>query len=406
MSQRLPFIFILLTLVIDAIGFGLIMPMMPSLIKEVSGGDLAYAAIWGGILSTGFGLMQFLFAPLLGNLSDSFGRRPILLISLGILAIDYLIMAVAGSLWLLFIGRLVGGITSATHSTANAYVADISTPEKKAANFGLVHAAFGFGFIFGPTLGGVLSTYGPRVPFYVAAALAGMNFVFGYFILPETVTDRIRRPFELKRANPVAGFRSIGKFAGLRALMLVTFLYEVAFFVYPAVWAYFTQAKFNWSPQMVGLSLTIFGVSMVVMQGVVIRPVLARLGEEKTVLFGLMVGAFSLGGIALVPYGWMIMVLTPLAALGSVTSPAIMGIMSRTVDENQQGELQGLTMSINSLGLLLSPILMTMTFSYFSSATTAIYQPGAPFLLAMSLMLLSLLVFILSRRAPSVPPQA
>jgi DHA1 family tetracycline resistance protein-like MFS transporter len=396
----LPFIFILLTLVIDAIGFGLIMPMMPTLIKDVSGGDLAYAAIWGGILSTGFGLMQFLFSPLLGNLSDSYGRRPILLISLGVLAVDYLIMAIAGSLWLLFIGRLVGGITSATHSTANAYVADISSPENKAANFGLVSAAFGFGFVFGPTLGGVLSTFGPRVPFYVAAALAGMNFIFGYFILPETVTDRIRRPFELGRANPVAAFRSIGQFTGLRALMLVTFLYQVAFFVYPAVWAYFTQAKFGWSAQMVGLSLTIFGLSMAIMQGLVIRPVLARLGEERTVFFGLIVGALSLGGIALVPYGWLVMALTPLAALGAVTSPAIMGIMSRAVDENQQGELQGLTMSINSLGLLLSPVLMTMTFSYFSSVDAPIYQPGAPFILAMSLMLMSLLVFVITRRTP------
>lgn len=389
----------MLTLVIDAIGFGLIMPMMPTLIQDVSGGDLAHAAIWGGILSTAFGLMQFLFSPLLGNLSDSFGRRPILLISLGVLAVDYLIMAVAGSLWLLFIGRIIGGITSATHSTANAFVADISTPEKKAANFGLVSAAFGFGFVFGPTLGGLLSTFGPRVPFYVAAALAGANMVFGYFILPETVTKDLRRKFEWKRANPLGAFLAIGQFSGLRALMLVTFIYQLAFFVYPAVWAFYTQEKFDWNPQMVGISLTVFGISMAIMQGVVIRPLLTRLGEGRTAMLGMSAAALSLGGIAIAPQGWIIIALTPLAALGSITSPAIMGLMSRGVSDQQQGELQGLITSLSSLGLLLSPLLMTQTFAYFTATTAPAYLPGAPFFLASSLMLLALIVFIVARRA-------
>lgn len=398
MSNRLPFIFILITIVLDAVGFGLIMPLMPSLIRDVSGGDLAYAAIWGGVLTTGFALMQFLFSPLLGNLSDRYGRRPILLISLAILSIDYLIMAVAGSMWLLFFGRILGGITSATHSTANAFVADISAPEKKASNFGLVSAAFGFGFVFGPSLGGLLATFGPRVPFYVAAGLAGANAIFGYFILPETVTDSIRRPFEWKRSNPISAFKVMSKFSGLRTLFFVMFAYQVAFFVYPSVWAYFTQEKFGWGPQFVGYSLTVFGIAMAVTQGVLIRPVLARIGEEKTALLSLLIGAASLMGIALVPSGWLIIALTPFAALGAIAAPALMGLMSREVRDNQQGELQGLITSINAIALLLSPLVMTQLFSFFSRPSAPIYMPSAPFLLASGLMVVGVVVLFSYRK--------
>lgn len=398
MNTRLPFVFILITIVLDAVGFGLIMPLMPTLIQDVSGGDLAHAAIWGGILTTAFALMQFLFSPLLGNLSDSYGRRPVLLISLAILTIDYLIMAVAGTIWLLFFGRILGGITSATHSTANAFVADISAPEKKAANFGLVSAAFGFGFVFGPSLGGLLAGFGPRVPFYVAAALAGANAIFGYFILPETVTESIRRPFEWRRSNPVGAFKAMSQFTGLRMLFLVMFAYQVAFFVYPSVWAYFTQEKFGWGPQFIGYSLTVFGLAMAITQGVLIRPILARFGEEKTALVSLLIGAMSLAGIALVPSGWLVMVLTPLAALGAIAAPALMGIMSREVSVKQQGELQGLITSINAVALLLSPLVMTQLFSLFSKPNAPIYLPSAPFLLASGLMAIGLLILSLHKR--------
>ncbi len=260
MKTRLPILFILITLVIDAMGIGLIMPVMPDLIRDLQGVDLASAALWGGIMAASFAVMQFLFSPTIGSLSDRFGRRRVLLVSLFFMALDYLVMAVAGTIWLLLAGRIVGGITAATQSTATAYIADISTAKDKAKNFGLVSAAFGVGFILGPLIGGLLSTFGPRAPFYAAAALATANFTFGYFILPETVTDKIRRPFEWRRANPLGAFKHIARLPGLRALLLIHFLYSIAFFVYPSVWAYFTRERFGWDGLMVGYSLAAFGI--------------------------------------------------------------------------------------------------------------------------------------------------
>ena len=230
-NNKLPLIFILITVMIDSMGIGLIMPVMPDLIQEVRAADLGSAAVWGGVLATAFAVMQFLFGPTLGNLSDRFGRRPVLLIALLVMALDYLVMALAASIWLLLLGRIVGGITAATHSTASAYVADISAPRDKAANFGLIGAAFGLGFVIGPLMGGVLGEWGTRAPFWAAAGLAAANAVLGYFVLRETVTDSIRRPFEWARANPLGAFKSLGRFPGLGRLFAVFFLYQVAFFV-------------------------------------------------------------------------------------------------------------------------------------------------------------------------------
>ena len=279
-------IFILITVLLDAMGIGLIVPVMPDLIQEVNGAGLATAAIWGGILTTTFAAMQFLFGPLVGSLSDRYGRRPILLISLLVMALDYIVMAVAGTIWLLFLGRIVGGITAATQSTANAYMADISKPEDKAANFGLIGAAFGMGFVFGPVIGGLLAEFGTRAPFYAAAALAAANGVFGYFVLKETVDDRIRRNFEWRRANPFGVLKHFRALPGLLPLLSVYFLYQLAFGVYPAVWSYFTIAKFDWSPGMIGLSLGLFGISLAVVQGGLIRPTIRILGERGAVVYG------------------------------------------------------------------------------------------------------------------------
>jgi len=399
MTNRLPILFILTTLVIDAMGIGLIMPVMPDLIREVHGGDLASAAIWGGILSTVFAVMQFLFSPAIGNLSDRFGRRSVLLISLFVMALDYLVMAVAGTIWLLLIGRIVGGVTAATQSTAAAFIADISKPNEKAANFGLMSAAFGIGFVLGPLFGGLLSTLGPRAPFYAAAALAAANFAFGYFILPETVTDTIRRPFEWRRANPFGAFRHIGRLPGLRGLLLVFFLYQIAFFVYPAIWAYFTQEQFGWDARMVGYSLAAFGISIAVVQGWLIRPILARLGEARTVTLGLFFNMAAFVGIGTITNGWVVLALTPLTAFGAIAGPALQGIMSRTADDNQQGELQGLLTSVGSVGMILSPLIMTQTFSYFSGSAAPFYMPGAPFILSMGLMAFCIPIFLGNRRA-------
>ncbi|MDJ0626858.1 MAG: TCR/Tet family MFS transporter [Rhodobacter sp.] len=399
MPRTLPIIFILITVVIDAMGIGLILPVMPDLIREVTGGDLASAAIWGGILSTVFAVMQFLFGPVVGNLSDRFGRRPVLLVALGVMALDYLVMALAGTIWLLLIGRIVGGITAATQSTANAFMADISKPEEKAANFGLIGAAFGIGFVIGPLLGGLLGEYGTRAPFYAAAVLAAANMVFGYFILPETVTDRIRRPFEWRRANPFGAFAYIGALPGVGRLIAMFFLYQVAFFVYPAIWAYFTRARFGWEPGMVGLSLASFGIAMAIVQGGLIRIVLARLGERFTVLYGLAFNFCAFLALALVTNGTLALILTPLTALGAVVTPALQGMMSRTVPDDAQGELQGVLTSAAAVSMIVSPLIMTQIFAAFTGGLAPVYLPGAPFLVSMLLMVACAAVFFARPRA-------
>ena len=394
MSNRLPVIFIFATLVIDAMGIGLIIPVMPSLIREVTGGDLANAAIWGGVLSTSFAVMQFLFGPAVGNLSDRFGRRPVLLYSMAAMAIDYVVMALAGSIWLLLAGRVFGGILAATQSTANAFMADISKPEDKAANFGLLGAAFGIGFVLGPLIGGVLAGFDTRAPFWAAAAIAGLNFALGYFVLPETVTDRIRRPFEWRRANPFGAFRYIGRLPGVGRLLLLFFLYEFAFFVFPAIWAYFSQARFGWSEGMVGVSLASFGIAIAVVQGLLMRPILARFGHRGTVIFGFSFNLASFLFLAVVTNGTLALIMTPLTALGAITTPALQAMASHKVGDDQQGELQGAITSIRSVAVILSPLAMTQTFAIFSGQG----YPSAPFLLSAAIMTLCIVVFVTRKR--------
>ena len=398
MQKRLPVIFILITVVIDSMGIGLIMPVMPALIQEVEGQGIGAAAVWGGILATIFAAMQFLFGPTVGNLSDRYGRRPVLIISLVIMAFDYVLMAVAHTIWLLIIGRIIGGITAATQSTSAAYMADISKPEEKAANFGLIGAAFGVGFVLGPLMGGALAEFGTRAPFWAAALLAAVNAVFGYYVLPETVTDRIRRPFEWRRANPLGAFRNIGALPGLKRLMLITFVYTIAFFVYPGVWAYFGAERFGWGPGMIGLSLGIFGIGIAIVQGLLIRPILNIIGERKAVILGLSIDVLAFVLLGFVTQGWIALALTPLTALGSIAGPALQGIMSRTASDDQQGELQGAVTSINAVATIVAPLLVTQTFWYFTAAENPIYLPGAPFLLSAVLTVGCIIVFMQTPR--------
>ena len=386
MKNRLPVFFIMFSVILDSMGIGLIMPVMPDLIREVGTLSLANAALWGAALTTIFAVMQFLCGPTIGSLSDRYGRRPVLLISLAVMAFDYILMAVAGTITLLIIGRIIGGITAATQSTAAAYMADISKPEDKAANFGLIGAAFGIGFVLGPLIGGLLATYGTRAPFYAAAALAAANFAFGYFILPETVTDKIRRPFSWKRANPIGAFKYIGQLPGLKKLLSIAFLYEVAFFVYPGVWAYYGIAQFGWGPGMIGVSLGAFGVSIALAQGLLIRPIIKAVGERSTVIIGLSISIGCFFVLGFLTNGWVAVALTPLSALGSIAQPALQGIMSRTAADDQQGELQGALSSIKAIATILSPMLVGQTFWYFTNDNAPVFAPGAPFLMSGMIM--------------------
>jgi DHA1 family tetracycline resistance protein-like MFS transporter len=398
-QSRLPLIFILLTVMIDSMGIGLIIPVMPDLIRDVGGGTLSEAAIWGGILTTSFAVMQFLFGPTLGSLSDRIGRRPVLLVSLGFLALDYLIMAVAGTIWLLLAGRVMGGITAATQSVAAAYVADISRPEEKAARFGLVGAAFGLGFVIGPLLGGLLAEFGTRAPFYAAAGLAAANMAFGFFVLPETLKPENRRAFAWRRANPLGALLALNALTEVRRPLLIFFVYSIAFWVYPSVWAFYTRASFGWDPAMVGLSLAGFGIALAVVQGGLIRVILRVLGDRGTVLYGLIFYTLVFGVFAFLTNGTAALILTPVSALGAVVTPALQGIMSRAVPDNAQGELQGVLASVNALSMVFSPLLMTQVFAAFTAPDAAVWFPGAPFLLSMGLMLLCLVIFFARQRS-------
>jgi len=397
--MRLPFVFVLTTVMIDAMGIGLVLPIMPQLIVEVQGGTLAEAAIWGGVLSTAFAAMQFVFGPILGNLSDAYGRRVVLLVSLGVMALDYVVMALAGSIWLLLLGRIVGGITAATHSTAAAFMADVSKPHEKAANFGLLGAAFGMGFVLGPVIGGVLSEYGTRAPFWAAAALSALTFVIGLMVMPETVTDKTRRAFSIRRANPVNALRVVASLPGIRPLLWVYFLYSVSIYVYPAIWSYFTTERFGWSPQMIGLSLGVYGIGMAAVQGGLIRPATRHLGERMTIVIGMVFELVSFGLLAFITNGTVALMLIPITAIGAVITPALQALMSRATPDTQQGELQGVLTSLHALSMVISPLVMTGVFAWFIRPETAIYLPGAPFLLALVLMLAGFALFLRSRPA-------
>ncbi len=398
MFTRLPVLVILATAVIDAMGIGLILPVMPDLIRGVTGGDLAQAAIWGGILSTVFAVMQFLCGPLLGSLSDRFGRRPVLLVSLAVMAADYVVMALAQTIWLLVLGRIVAGVTAATYATALAYMADISTPQEKARAFGVIGAGFGIGFVLGPVLGGVLAEFGTRAPFWAAAALAGMNALLGLVVLKETVTDATRRAFAWKRANPLGSLAALGRLPAVGKLLIVFFLYQVATAVYPVIWPYFTVQRFGWSPGMIGLSLAAYGVGFAIVQGALIAPTIRIFGNRRTVIIGLVIELVSFVFLGFVASGTLLLAMVPVFAFGAVGLPALQGILSRRVPDDTQGELQGLLSSLTSLATILAPLVMTQVFATFSGTDAPIYLPGAPFLLSAALMGLAIIVFLPTRK--------
>lgn len=401
-NPRLALAFILGTVTLDAIGIGVIFPVMPDLIREVTGLSLSQAALWGGTLATSFAVMQFLFGPLIGALSDRFGRRPVLLLSLVVMALDYLVMALASTIWLLLAARVVAGITAATFSTAAAYIADITPPEKRGSRFGLIGAGFGVGFVLGPLIGGLLAGIDTRAPFYVAAGLATANLIFGYFVLPETITEATRRPFSLARANPLGALRAVSRLPGVRLTLACFVILGIAMNVYPAVWAYYGQARFGWDNGMVGVSLAVYGVSFALGQALLVGPLIRRFGEHRAAHYGMWVNVITLAGLGLVVSPILALALTPVTALGGVVTPALQALASRSAPANAQGEVQGVLSSLNAIAMITSPLIMTSTFSHFTRPDAPIFAPGAPFLLASGLMLCCIALHVLG---PKIWPQ-
>jgi len=378
----------------DSVGFGIIIPVLPDLIMQISGENLGAAAQYGGWLMFAYAFMQFFFAPILGNLSDAYGRRPVLLLSMLVLSVNYLIMGFADSLVLLFVGRIISGIGASTMSTCNAYIADVTPVEERAQYFGLMGAAFGMGFIIGPVIGGFLGEYGARTPFIAAACLLFLNLIFGFLILPESLNKEDRRKFEFIRANPFATFTQLSKFKVVFGILGVMFILNLGHHVLPAIWSYYTIEQFDWTSREIGYSLGFIGTLMVFVQGVLIRIVIPKIGMRWAGIIGLTAAIVAFAGYAGASASWMMYAAMIPGALGGLAGPAMNGIASGQIGPTQQGELQGGIASMMSLTAILSPPIMTQTFGLFSGANAVIYFPGAPFLLAGILTVLALMLFI------------
>nr|WP_155126202.1 MFS transporter [Pseudovibrio flavus] len=387
--------FIGAVVLLNAIGAGLIIPVTPELVATLAHSNISDAAAWGGYIAAIYAVMQFLFGPAMGALSDRWGRRPILLISLAILALDYLVMTFAQSLWVLFTGRLLAGIASATYATAYASISDISQNGQRATRFGMVGALIGLGFVIGPAIGGLLATFGLRVPFYIAAVLLSLTLTYGLFYLPETLAKENRRPIEWKRANPIGAAAQVLKTPVLHWFFGALILFHFANFVYPAVWPYFTIEALNWTTTQVGLSLAIVGIGFSGVKGGLIRWAVPRHGEAKTALFGFAFGIVAMIGFAFASTTLSVVVLLPLSALGALIPPSITALMCNLVPDDRQGELQGALTSVMGLTLVLSTLMMTQLFTFYTNGATTVYFPGAPFLLAAVLMVSALLPFVI-----------
>ncbi|HEY1020254.1 MAG TPA: TCR/Tet family MFS transporter [Sediminibacterium sp.] len=380
--------FIFITLLIDVTGFGVIIPVMPKLIEQLLGiDDISKVSQYGGWLTFAYAFMQFLFAPVLGNLSDKYGRRPVLLFSLFGFGIDYIFLAFAPSIIWLFVGRLIAGVTGASFTTASAYIADISTPENRAQNFGMIGAAFGLGFIIGPLIGGLLGELGPRVPFMVAAGLALTNWLYGYFVLPESLDQEHRRPFEWRRANPLGSLLQLRKYPAVGGLVGSFVLVYLGAHAVQTNWSYFNIEKFHWSPKMIGFSLGAVGLLVGLVQGGLVRVINPRIGNERSVYIGLGLYALGLLLFAFASQSWMMFVFLIPYCLGGIAGPALQSIISGHVPPSEQGELQGALTSLMSATSIVGPLIMTNLFAYFTRKNAPIYFPGSSFFLGFLFML-------------------
>lgn len=373
--------FIFVTMVIEAMGFGIIMPVLPDVIRKFVTDESHVATTFGYFIAI-YALLQFLFAPIMGRLSDKYGRRPVLLLSLFGTGVDYLFMALASSLPVLFIGRFISGLTGASYTVATAYIADISDDSNRAKNFGLIGAGFGVGFILGPALGGLVASHGLAVPFLVAAGLNIVNFLFGFFFVPESLRPELRRDFKIKELNPFKSLFILGGMSSIFLLVVAHVMIQLAGQTHPSIWAIYTEARYGWSPKEIGLSLGMVGVLHIISQGVFTGLFVKWLGENRVAKWGMLGEAFIFAAFGLATNGVMVYVILAISSIFGASQPVLQSLISKDISSDKQGELQGALMSLMSLTAVLNPLIMTRIFAYSSDKESSFYAPGAPYFLA------------------------
>lgn len=389
-------IFIFITILIDVLGIGIIIPVLPKLLQELTGKGLSEASQYSGFMMAAYAVMQFIFSPILGGLSDKYGRRPIILGSLFGFGLDYILLGFAPTIAWLFAGRIIAGITGASFTTASAYIADISNDENRSKNFGMIGAAFGIGFIIGPVIGGVLGDIGARVPFFVAAGLTLLNWLYGYFVLPESLSQDHRRDFDWKRANPIGSLKNLGRYPVVLGLVGAFFCLQLAGQTHPSTWSYFTMKEFNWTLAEVGYSLSFVGLVVAIVQGGLNRIINPKLGDRNSVMVGLLFYAAGFALFALATKGWMMYAFMIPFGLGGIAGPALQSIISKQVPANEQGELQGGLTSLQSVTTIFGPLLASNLFAYFSADDAPIFFPGAAFMMAAVLTIVAMLIALKS----------
>lgn len=382
-----PFLFILATLVIDAIGVGIVFPIIPDLMDRVGAGSTAEGAFWGGIMMSAYAAAMFLFGPIIGSLSDAYGRRPILIIALLTLTIDYVIMAMAQTYWVLLIGRIVAGMAGATYITATAYISDIAKPEERGPAFGMIGAAYGIGFVLGPALGGLASGWHITAPFWIAAALSALNVAFGFFVLPESLKPENRRAFGRGDLNPFASIFRAFKLPGLAVPLICIFVFEFANMVYVTLWAFWGREVFGWDGFTIGLSLSAYGVLVALVQAVALPQLTRRLGDYRTLMLGMAAAILGFLGFGFAGAWWFVAIVLPIAAFSDMCPPLLTAFAANRVGEDVQGLVQGVIAALSSVAAVLAPLIMTGLFERAVSSPD-FYMPGAPFLLGAVMIVL------------------
>jgi DHA1 family tetracycline resistance protein-like MFS transporter len=376
-----PFLFILTTLMIDAIGIGIVFPIMPDLMDRVGASGVAEGALWGGVMMSAYAAAMFLFGPIVGSLSDAYGRRPILIAALATLAIDYTIMALAQTYWVLLMGRVIAGMAGATYITVTAYISDITKPDERGVAFGMIGAAFGIGFVFGPALGGISSGLHVTAPFWIAAALSALNMVFGFFILPESLKKENRRSFGRRDLNPFASIVRAFVIPGLAIPLICIFVFEFANMVYPTIWAFWGREVFGWGGFTIGLTLSAYGILIAVVQAGLLPQMTKRLGDYRTLIFASIAAVIALAGFGFSTAAWAVAVVLPIAALSDMAPPLLTALAANRVGDDQQGLVQGVIASLSSVAAVAAPLVLTGVFERFVN-NEGVYFPGAPFLIA------------------------